>query len=160
MDDTIGLFLGGTIILLGSVFAVIMFNLVYGYFIREGFTLPGSKIIIEKPPLDDSGLDPNQARFMFFYTTWCPWCTKAQTPWSSFKQMLKTHNYTYGGKQILIEEINAESDKGKAALYKISGYPSFKLETENKVMEMKGNPSTGAFRAFLISALGEEKSIK
>ena len=51
----------------------------------------------------------------------------------------------------------AESDKGKSALYKIKAYPTFKLETSEKVYEMKGPPSTASFRAFLISALGEEK---
>jgi thiol-disulfide isomerase/thioredoxin len=155
MDNS--LILGATMILLGAIALVIVFNGGYSYINK---VLPGSKIVIDKPPLDDSGLDPNQARFMFFYTTWCPWCIKARTPWNSFKQLLKNNKYTYGGKEILIEEVNAESDKGKAALYRITGYPTFKLETENKVMEMKGKPSVAVFRAFLISALGEEKSVK
>ena len=60
-------------------------------------------------------------------------------------------------KLYFLEEINAESDKGKSALYKIKAYPTFKLETSEKVYEMKGPPSTASFRAFLISALGEEK---
>jgi hypothetical protein len=36
---------------------------------------------------------------------------------------------TYGGQKIIFEEIDCEADKAKAALYKISGYPTFKLAT-------------------------------
>jgi len=118
---------------------------------------PGAKMIVKPPPITTSNLEPNQARFMFFYTPWCPWCKKAQPVWASFKEMLKNSKYTYGGKDVMFEEINAESDKGKAALYQITAYPTFKLETSEKVYEMVGKPSTASFRAFLISALGVEK---
>lgn len=118
---------------------------------------PGAKLIIKPPPITTSNLEPNQAKFMFFYTTWCPHCHKAQTPWSSFKELTKNSHYTYGGKDILFEEINAEADKGKSALYQINAYPTFKLETQDKVYEMVGKPSVDTFKAFLISALGPEK---
>ena len=117
---------------------ILIVVVVFGYKMFSGVA-PGSKLIVEDPPIQNNQ-DPNQATFMFFYTTWCPHCKKAQQPWSSMKELLKTRKYTYGGKTIFLEEINAESDKGKSALYK-----------------MKGPPSTASFRAFLISALGEEK---
>jgi hypothetical protein len=75
------------------------------------------------------------------------------------KELLKNRNYTYGGKTVFMEEINADSDKGKTALYKVTAYPTFKLETTEKLYEMQGRPSSAAFRAFLISALGEEKVV-
>ena len=134
---------------------ILIVIVVFGYKMFSGVA-PGSKLIVEDPPIQNNQ-DPNQATFMFFYTTWCPHCKKAQQPWSSMKELLKTRKYTYGGKTIFLEEINAESDKGKSALYKIKAYPTFKLETSEKVYEMKGPPSTASFRAFLISALGEEK---
>jgi hypothetical protein len=134
---------------------ILIVVVVFGYKMFSGVA-PGSKLIVEDPPIQNNQ-DPNQATFMFFYTTWCPHCKKAQQPWSSMKELLKTRKYTYGGKTIFLEEINAESDKGKSALYKIKAYPTFKLETSEKVYEMKGPPSTASFRAFLISALGEEK---
>jgi len=118
---------------------------------------PGAKMIVKPPPITTSNLESNQARFMFFYTPWCPWCKKAQPAWSSFKEMLKNSKYSYGGKDILFEDINVESDKGKAALYQIEAYPTFKLETSEKVFEMVGKPSVASFRAFLTSALGSEK---
>jgi len=120
---------------------------------------PGAKMIVKPPPITSSSLEPNQARFMFFYATWCPHCRNAQTPWSSFKELTKNSHYTYGGKDIIFEEINADSDKGKSALYGINAYPTFKLETQDKVYEMVGRPSVDTFKEFLKSALGPEKVI-
>jgi len=120
---------------------------------------PGAKVIQQTPPLTSNGLESNQAKFIFFYVTWCPHCKHAQQPWASMKELLKNRKYTYGGKEILFEEVNAEGDKGKSALYKINAYPTFKLETTDKLYEMIGKPSTASFRAFLINALGPEKVV-
>ena len=118
---------------------------------------PASKIIITDPPIEHSGLEPTQAKFMFFYTSWCPHCKTAHAPWNAFKQQLKNNKATYGGNTILFEDINAEVDVGKAALYKIKSYPTFKVETTKKVIEMKGVPDPLVFDQFLISALGTKK---
>lgn len=119
---------------------------------------PGARVIEQDVPISGNGLEQNQAKFMFFYTTWCPHCHSAKEPWKSFKQMVQNQKYTYGGKEIQFEEINAEADRGRSALYKISAYPTFKVETSNKVYEMIGKPSSQTFRAFLQSALGQEKT--
>lgn len=139
-------------ITLGIVVIAIM-----GWYIWKGVP-PGSRVIQEKA-VNSDGLEENQAKFMFFYTTWCPHCKKAHQPWASFKEFLKTKRYGYGGKQILFEDVNAESDKGKAALYKINAYPTFKVETTENMYEMVGPPSVSTFRAFLTDALGPEKPI-
>lgn len=118
---------------------------------------PASKIIVTDPPIEHSGLEPTQAKFMFFYTSWCPHCKTAHAPWNSFKQQLKNTKATYGGNTILFEEINAESNSGKSALYKINAYPTFKVETTKKVIEMKGVADPLTFDQFLISALGPKK---
>jgi thiol-disulfide isomerase/thioredoxin len=117
---------------------------------------PGSKYIISDPPITRSGLDEGQAKFMFFHTTWCPHCVNARKPWATFKQQLKNRQTTYGGHSIIFEEINAEGDKGKAALYSVKAYPTFKLETQSKVYEMKGIPDPLTFDAFLVAALGKK----
>jgi len=147
-----------TSIIVAIVIALlVVIGSIYGYYLSTGI-MPGSKLIVQEPPISNNGIDENQAKFMFFYTTWCPWSKKAQAPWSSLKEMLKNTPKTYGGKSIVFEEINAESDQGKTALYKVEAYPTFKLETSTKVYEMKGAPSVAAFRAFLISALGQEST--
>ena len=67
------------------------------------------------------------------------------------------NGYSYGGKTVTFEEINAETNKGKAALHNISGYPTFKVQTKDKIYEMVGKPSASNFRDFLKKALGNEK---
>ena len=130
------------------------FVLIYKW--RSGI-FPASKIIITDPPIEHNGLEPTQAKFMFFYTSWCPHCKTAHSPWNTFKQQLKNNKATYGGNTVLFEEINAEVDVGKTALYKIKAYPTFKVETTKKVIEMKGVPDPLVFDQFLISALGPKK---
>jgi len=128
---------------------VILWRLVMGYY-------PGSKVIISDPPIAHNGLDPKQAKFMFFYTRWCPYSHQTQAPWRSFKQQMKNVPVVYGGKEILFEEIDAESDKGKAALYRITEYPSFRLETSDKLFSMSGAGNPVAFDTFLESSLGQK----
>ena len=74
------------------------------------------------------------------------------------KQFVKNSGYMYGGKKVTFEEINAETDKGKAALYDIKGYPTFKVQTSDKLYEMVGKPNVTNFREFLKKALGDEKT--
>jgi thiol-disulfide isomerase/thioredoxin len=125
------------------------------YYYTTGI-LPGSKTIVTTPPIEGA-VDENNAKFMFFYTPWCPWCKKAQQPWASMKELIKNSRYTYGGKNVTLEEINCDGDKGKAALYKINSYPTFKVETDKNVTEFSGKPTTKNFREFLIEVLGAEK---
>jgi len=94
-------------------------------------------------------------KLMFFYTTWCPHCKNAKPKWESLKSVRRT----YGGKKIEFEEIDCDIDKGKAAMYDIKGYPTFKLETHNKVIQFEGRPDVPSLRAFLTSALGEEREV-
>lgn len=126
------------------------------YYLFNGL-YPGSRLVLELPPLDN-GLDGNQAKFMFFYASWCPWCKKADDKWRSFKQLVNNQGLTYGGHHISFEEINAEIDKSKSALYGVKAYPTFKVETKDKMYEMKGTPSVITFREFLKKALGDEKA--
>jgi thiol-disulfide isomerase/thioredoxin len=112
----------------------------------------------QMPPLTPNGMDPGQAKFMFFYTPWCPHCKTAQPVWASLKETLKNTPSTFGGHTVLFEEINCDSDKGKSALYKIEGYPTFKLETDSKLYDFKGRPSVAGLEAFLTQVLGQKKA--
>jgi thiol-disulfide isomerase/thioredoxin len=129
---------------------------VWGYYLLTG-TPPGARLIEQTPPVH-SGLEDSQANLMFFYATWCPHCKTAQQPWRSLQQTIKNSNFKYGGKTVTFEEVNAETDKGKSALYSIQGYPTFKLQTKDKLFEMVGRPSVTNFREFLKKALGDEKT--
>jgi thiol-disulfide isomerase/thioredoxin len=145
----------------GIVFVVTLLTVVGGiliYYYVWGI-MPGASVVsVTDPPVSTNGLEDSQAKFMFFYTTWCPWSKKAQQPWASLKEVHKNSAKKYGGTTVIFEEVNAESESGKAALYGVKAYPTFKLETKDKVYEMLGRPSVPAFRAFLITVLGQEST--
>jgi len=127
------------------------------WYVWKGY-YPASSIIEEEPPITRNGLDEGQAKFMFFYTTWCPWSHKAMEKWKSFKQSLENNPQKYGEIQILFEDINCETDKGKAALYNITAYPTFKLATIDKTFVMMGTPDPLTFDLFLKTVLGKKQS--
>lgn len=120
--------------------------------------LPGAKMIVQEPPINGDTVDDLHAKFMFFYVNWCPYSQKAQEPWRSFKQSLQNNPKTYGGKTVLFEEIDGDREISRVNAYKVKAYPTFKLQTDKKVYEMVGKPTTSNFRAFLIAALGQESS--
>ncbi len=119
---------------------------------------PGSRMVIEDPPTQASGLDDTEARFIFFSTDWCPFSQRAKEPWLNFKQEIINTSKTYGGKTIIFEEVDCDAQKGKAAMYGIKEYPTFKLQTKEKMYKMCGNPSVASFKAFLKSSLGNEST--
>lgn len=135
---------------------IVVLVAIFGYYTITG-TPPGAKLIEQTPPVD-IGLDEGNSKFMFFYATWCPHCKTAKDPWHSLEQLVKNQGLTYGGKTVSFEEVNAEVDKGKSALYNISAYPTFKLQTSSKLYEMVGAPTVTNFREFLKKALGSEKA--
>ena len=100
------------------VAAVVVIVCIWAYYLVTG-TPPGARMVIQEPPVE-SNLDEDHANLMFFYATWCPHCKTAQQPWHSLQQLIKNNSYKYGGKNVTFEEVNAETDKGKSALYKIS----------------------------------------
>jgi thiol-disulfide isomerase/thioredoxin len=148
--SNIGMIFGLTLVTV--VASIVIYYLVWGI-------MPGASVMsVTEPPISNNGLEDKQAKFIFFYTTWCPWSKKAQQPWASLKEVHKNTPKKYGGTTVLFEEVNAESEEGKAALYGVKAYPTFKLETKDKVYEMLGKPSVPAFRAFLITVLGQESA--
>lgn len=119
--------------------------------------MPGAKLVLLPPPTTQpSGMEENTAKFMFFYTTWCPHSRKAEGPWKSFQQILKNTPRKYGNMSITFEDVNAESQTGKAALYGITHYPTFKLQTKDSLYEFVGLPTVNNFRQALINTFGQE----
>lgn len=135
---------------------IVVLVAIFGYYTLTG-TPPGARLVEQIPPVD-GGMDDGHAKMMFFYATWCPHCKTAKDPYHSVQQLVKNQGLTYGGHTVTFEEINAEVDKGKTALYNVNAYPTFKLQTSDKLYEMVGRPSVTNFREFLKKALGDEKA--
>lgn len=95
-------------------------------------------------------------KFYFFYTTWCGWSKKAWPHWNELKRLFETRTVTYGGKPIQLVEVDAEKQRDLAKQFRVKGYPSFRLQTPDKVFEYEGAPSVEKFREFLRRTVGYE----
>lgn len=62
-------------------------------------------IPIPDGPIPDVGAHP---RFVMFYAQWCPWSKKAKAHWDSFKQDLARYPVSFGGKEVVLEDIDGD----------------------------------------------------
>ena len=62
----------------------------------------------------------------------------------------------YGNMTLEFEDVNAEGQTTKTALYGIQHYPTFKIQTKDSVYEFVGLPTVNNFRQALISTFGQE----
>lgn len=143
-----GLTAAGFTLLLLLIFVV-------SYWALRGF-MPGSRLV-EMPLVSPNDLDDNTVRFKLFHVTWCPYSREAVTSFKSFKGFIEEKGYTYGNKSVEIELIDCEDKKNECSLYSVDAYPTYKLETNNKMIEYKGPPNITAYREFLVKAVGKER---
>jgi len=148
MNEYVGI---GLTVLLTCIFIVLLWRFLFGFY-------PGSSFVVEEPPITANGLDDKQAKFIFFYTSWCPFAKKAWIPWRSLKQQTKNESARYGGREVIFEEVNIEKDKGKATLYNIQELPTFKIETSEEIYMLKGDFTSPSLKLFLEKALGEKST--
>lgn len=126
------------------------------YWALRGF-LPGSKLV-EMPLVSPNDLDEKTVRFKLFHVKWCPYSKDAVTAFESFRELLKEKKYKYGSKRVDIELIDCEDKPKECETYSVDAYPTYKLETNNKMIEYKGPPNSTAYREFLVQAVGKERS--
>ncbi len=136
-----------------TLFVCVVFVVTYWAF--RGF-LPGSKVV-EMPLPAPNDLDGVTAKFKLFFVKWCPYSREALDVMESFKGIVEQH--TYGGKHVVLEFINCETNKSECSLFKIDAYPTYKLETSIKMFEYIGPSSIVAYDEFLVSALGKKEPI-
>jgi thiol-disulfide isomerase/thioredoxin len=92
-------------------------------------------------------------KFHMYYADWCPHCHAAKP---EFEKLTGggASTLTIGGKQVLIEAIEAEKNPEKV-LTKVSGYPTVRLYDAqgNLVKEYEGERTEAGFRSFLEDVL-------
>ena len=135
-------------ILVAVVFVFVFIGL-YRY--MRGF-YPGSTIVEYSPDIDPANpaSDPDSARLMFFYTTWCPHSRRALPEWQS----LKTMGRTYGGKTIKFQTLDGDSSKTETAHYGIEAYPSLVLVTSTSVVHYDDQFKAARIQSWLVRTLG------
>jgi thiol-disulfide isomerase/thioredoxin len=124
-------------------------------------TPPGARIIEQEPPTS-SGLDDNQANFMFFYATWCPHCKKALPEWYPFCDQYnnkKVNGYTIKCNR---DGTNCTKDDDPkiasiVSQYKIESYPTIIIMREGKRYDFDAKITKSALEQFVESVTSSSK---
>lgn len=94
----------------------------------------------------------NEAELYYFYTNWCPYCKKARPVINEFKS--KIENKTFNNNRVIVREVDCETDSETADKFKIEGYPTIKLVTEDgTVYDYDARPNVETLMQFLNEVL-------
>jgi thiol-disulfide isomerase/thioredoxin len=100
----------------------------------------------------DQNREPKVATLYYFYTNWCPYCKKARPVINEFKS--KIENKTFNNNRVIVREVDCETDSGTADKFKIEGYPTIKLVTEDgTVYDYDARPNVETLMQFLNEVL-------
>jgi len=140
------------------LFVVILFIILsYLYFKYKIQPKLNNKYIANKEFTDDQNSSNNDpANLYLFYTNWCPHCKNAwdptdkiKRPWNQLKDELKKMKNRVNGKEIIVVEVDCEEDKNLAEEYKVEGYPTIKLQSDNKIYNYDAKPDKDQLIDFL-----------
>ena len=137
----IGLFI---ILLISAGFYVYIGNIKKAKYNKEVKNIPNAGI-------------QGEVRLLFFTVDWCPYCTKAKTPWGDFKTGY--HQKIIKGRRIVCEEYNAtENTPDKVAYaeattlidkYDITGYPTIIMLKDGEKIEFDAKITTYSLERFI-----------
>jgi thiol-disulfide isomerase/thioredoxin len=100
-----------------------------------------------KPKQQDTPV--NTCDLYYFYTTWCPYCSKARPEWNKFK----THwnNKKKNGYTLLFSEIDCDKNESLASKYEVETYPCIKLIKDGKIYDYDAKPTIENLNQFVNS---------
>tara|TARA_Y100000591_G_scaffold331802_2_gene366871 strand:+ start:3711 stop:4313 length:603 start_codon:yes stop_codon:yes gene_type:complete len=136
-----------------SLFLVIAITILFfavGFFTYKKYIYPKiyKKYVANKEfSYNDSN---DKIMMMWFYTDWCPWCTKTQKEWDLFKEKIQKMDYDV---EINFQEIDCEKNPEIADKYNIEEYPTIKLLYKNDVYLYDANPDINNLIKFLNGSL-------
>ena len=134
-----------SIIVLLIIFIGLGFH-VYNQFIKKDT----SKYVDNKEFIRDD--DPDRSVVLyFFYTTWCPYSTRAKIEWDDFKNSIG--NSTVKGRNIIFKEVDCEKNQAIADKFKVDGYPTIKLVTTTNTIDFDAKPTKTSLTEFLQQTL-------
>lgn len=140
----------------GGLTLGILFLFVLVYWAFRGF-LPASRVV-ELALVQPNTLDTKSATFTLFHVKWCPYSRDGVSAMKQLQGLIDEHKYTYGGKRVEIALVDCERKKKACETYSIDAYPTYKLETSEKMYEYIGPNDITTYRTFLAAALGKEST--
>lgn len=134
------------------IFLTILF-VVIAYFTYRKYVLPrleskyvaNEEFVKKDAPEETMG----DVTLYFFYTTWCPHCKTAKPEWQSLKDEVSVVN----GRRIIYKEVDCDEDSDLASKFKVEGYPTIKLVTDDKVIDYDAKPDKNTLMQFLESSI-------
>lgn len=138
------IFIGIIITVLFIVLAIIVYN----KYIKP---LLDTKYVPNKEFIPDQ--NNNIINLYYFYTTWCPYCKKARPEWDKFKEEIENNKLLNETYNIQFNEVDCDENKNLAKEYKIEGYPTIKLEKNNKIYDYDAKPDSTILMKFFNESL-------
>jgi len=97
--------------------------------------------------------EPKVATLYYFYTNWCPYCKKARPIIDEFKSEIENKTFN-NNNRVIVREVNCETDTKTADKFKIEGYPTIKLVTQDgTVYDYDAQPNVETLMQFLNEVL-------
>ena len=139
------------------LFIIILFIILsYLYFKYKLLPKLNNTYIANKEFTDDNSTNNDPATLYLFYTNWCPHCKSAwdptdknKRPWNELKDELKKMKNKVNGKEIIAIEVDCEEEKNLAEQYQIEGFPTIKLQNNNKIYNYDAKPDKAQLMDFL-----------
>jgi thiol-disulfide isomerase/thioredoxin len=104
---------------------------------------------LNKPKQEDTPV--NTADVYYFYTTWCPYCTKARPEWNKFKA--HWNNKKKNGYTLLFSEIDCDKNESLSSKYEVETYPCIKLIKDGKIYDYDAKPTIENLNMFVNSCM-------
>ena len=105
------------------------------------------------PEDQDKNREPKVATLYYFYTNWCPYCKKARPVIDEFKSEIENKTFN-NNNRVIVREVDCETDSETADKFKIEGYPTIKLVTEDgTVYDYDARPNVETLMQFLNEVL-------
>jgi thiol-disulfide isomerase/thioredoxin len=133
---------------IGIAVGVLVLLAAVGYFFRSYF----NKKFAQKTGFEDDVNEKKECQFIFFYTTWCPYCKKFLPIWNEFST--KWNGKTLNGYLISMSEVDCDQDEATANKFDVVGYPTIKCVMNGKTTDFDAKPSRDSLNQFLTTCVG------
>jgi len=142
--------------IIGLIFIALFFISIAIYVYLNNIKPSFDKQFVENiefvPEDQDQNRVPKVATLYYFYTNWCTYCKKARPVINEFKS--KIENKTFNNNRVIVREVDCETDSETADKFKIEGYPTIKLVTEDgTVYDYDARPNVETLMQFLNEVL-------
>jgi thiol-disulfide isomerase/thioredoxin len=133
-----------------TIFLVVLFGTIAIIVLRHLYNKYKPKKITIKPDSDSS---VKKCEVIYFYTTWCPYCKKAEPEWESFQSYWAEKGNMCKGYYITFTKIDCDVDETTAKKYDVKSYPTIKLKCEGEVVDFDARPNVEDLNNFLNTVL-------